>query len=230
MASLKENQNDFALNYGSSLFSKLMHVNKDNGFHYWEHEHTKGIPFVFAIADFHEALAMTFSSTSLINYLYGFKHEYNYDQNGNLVITPIKIPYHTKKSGVNIDSGFFFQKKTENISAILHTASGTLSKFDRIGKQCGFDQHNISMFRVVTKYNNEKNAVKPIEESYHVDENCDEKWSEGISIFHNPNALIPLPIEMFPLATHHVFKDGQIISQNCENHVYSSFTIIVKID
>jgi len=33
-----------------------------------------------------------------------------------------------------------------------------------------------------------------------------------VSIFHNPNALIPLKEELFPSVAHHYFKDKNILS------------------
>lgn len=55
------------------------------------------------------------------------------------------------------------------------------------------------MIRVVTSYNPEPNADKPLVFEYFVDENCEETWGEGILVYHNPNALIPLPRDFFPL-------------------------------
>jgi len=42
---------------------------------YWELDHVKNNALIFAIADFHDDHSMVFSSTALINYLYGYKHE-----------------------------------------------------------------------------------------------------------------------------------------------------------
>lgn len=59
---------------------------------------------------------------------------------------------------------------------VLPAASGTISKFDRIGKQCGFDTNNTIMKRIVTTYNPEPNADKPLVFEYFVDEKCEETW------------------------------------------------------
>ncbi len=223
----KEMENKLPLIYGSPLNTKLTHTTKDKGLHYWEYEHTKNIPFVIAIADFHDVFAMTMSTTALINYLYGLKHSHYYEKNGDLVIVTEKIESHIKEdTGVKIPSGFFFQPGTENISAIIHSASGTLSKFDRIGKQCGFDTNNTIMQRIVTVYNPEPNADKPLVVEYFVDENCEETWGEGVSVYHNPNALIPLPSDFLSSAAHHFLEGGKIVTENVKAHVYSSFTFL----
>lgn len=215
------------LNYGSQLYNKLSHTNKNTGLHYWQYAHTKGLPFIIAIADFHDIFAMNISTTALINYLYGLKHTSYHDEKGELVIETEEVKSYIKETGVEVPAGFFFQPNAENVSAIVHSASGTLSKFDRIGKQCGFDTSNTIMKRIVTMYNPEPNADKPLVFEYIVDENCDESWAEGISVYHNPNALVPLPADFFPSASHNYLIGGKIMTENVQNHVYSSYTILV---
>ena len=222
----KETANKLPLNYSSQLYTKLMHKNKNNDLHYWQYAHTKGKPFVIAIADFHDTFAMNISTTALINYLYGVQHSSYHDDNGELVIVTEKIQSYVKGNGKEVSPGYFFLPGAENISAIIHSASGTLSKFDRIGKQCGFDTSNTIMQRVVTVYNPEPNADKPLLLEYIVDETCNETWAEGISVYHNPNALHPLPVDFFPSASQNFFIDGKIMTENAQNHVYSSYTYL----
>ncbi|GFP77436.1 glycosaminoglycan attachment protein [Clostridium fungisolvens] len=225
----EETKNKLPLIYGSPLYSKLNHTTKDRSLHYWQYDHTRDIPFVIAIADFHDVLAMNMSTTALINYLYGLKHSHYYDENGNLVVVGEKIKSHIKEStGVKIPSGFFFQPGAENVSAIIHSASGTISKFDRMGKQSGFDTNNTIMIRVSTVYNSEPNADKPLVFENLVDENCEETWGEGISVYHNPNAVIPLPRDFFPSAAQHFLKDGKIVTVNSDAHVYSSYNLLIS--
>ena len=215
--------NKMPIRYGSALYSKIRHVDKNNGKHYWEFEHIKDNPFVIAIADFHEDLAMMWTTTALITYLYGYKYSSKYDEYGNLIILPEKIEKHVYGDKC-IESGLFFQKGSEHISAILFSASGTLSKFNRIGKQCGFDKSDIKMVRNVMCYNPAPNASKPIQLCYEVSEDNSEAWGEGITVFHNPNAVKPLPKDFFSTVTQDYFIDGYIYSDMPYPHVYSSFT------
>ena len=131
----KKDDDAMAIKFGSPLFSK---INKK----YWDLDHLKGIPFVIAIADFHEDYLMTWSHSSLIKYLYGYDHKYYYSKKGELIITPKKIESHIHGSK-NIPPGFFKQPDTENISGILFSSSGTISKFSRMGIQSGFGVKNI---------------------------------------------------------------------------------------
>jgi len=225
MGSLKDikevHKNEMPIKFGSPLYTKLKKE-------YWELPHVKGNPLVFAIADFHDDQSMIWSSTALINYLYGVEHEFYYDENNQLIIIPIEIGSH-RSEDKEIPSGFFFQPHSENVSAILSSASGTISKFNRIGRQAGFSDPSIKMIRMGTCHDHDPNASVPKLFSYQVDENTEETWAEGLSMFHNPNALYPVPRELFPTIAHHEFKNGQIVSQLPEFHPYASLTFNIRI-
>lgn len=78
---------ELPIKFGSSLFSKL----KKN---YWELEHCKEMPLVVAIEAFHDSESLSYSSSSLIQYLYGEEERLVVDENGNEVIQ--------KKKSINI--------------------------------------------------------------------------------------------------------------------------------
>ena len=223
-------KNDMPLMWGSSLISKLNHEVKRNPLdkndktkiHYWELDYLKDKPFIIAIQDFHDDYCMTWSQNSLIEYLYGYRHQALYI-NEKLKIIPQKIISFDKK-GKAIPAGFFFQPLAENVSVIIATPLGTLSKFNRLGKQAGFDIYNSMMLRVGLCHRNDSNATKPNFFQYFVNENSHETWVEGISVFHNPNALHPLNKNFFPNAAHHHFNNGQIISTMPEFLPYNSYT------
>lgn len=211
-----EHENAMPIRFGSPLFSKLKKE-------YWNLPQIKGRPLIFAIADFHDDYSMTWSSIALINYLYGVKHDYHHDVNGRLIISPMGIEKHVL-GGKEIPSGFFFQPNVENVSAVMFSASGTISKFNRMGRQAGFKHPNVRMIRHGTCHNHDEDASLPNMFSYEVDETSSETWAEGISLFHNPNAKFPVPSELFPSAAHHRFVDGNIVSMLPEFYPYSSVT------
>ena len=216
-----EHENAMPIRFGSPLFTKLQK-------RYWELPQIENSPLVFAIADFHDDQSMTWSSTALINYLYGVKHDFHYDNSGKLVISPIQIEKHVL-DGKEIPSGFFFQPDTENVSAVLFSASGTISKFNRMGRQAGFVHPDVRMIRFGSCHNHDENASLPNTFMYEVDESSSETWAEGISMFHNPNAKHPVPVELFPSAAHHSFSDGNVISFLPEFYPYSSMTWNLKV-
>ena len=218
---IKKTMDEMPIKFGSPLFTKLKKE-------YWKLDHVAGNPLVIAIADFHDNQSMTWSGTALINYLYGVRHEFSKDEEGNLIISPLKIETHQVGSKV-IPSGYFFQPDAENISAILYTAGGTISKFNRMGKQAGFGSASVIMQRMGTHHDHDPNASLPKMFSYEVNEQCEETWGEGVSMYHNPNALHPVPRELFPSIAHHRFEDGQIVSVLPEFHTYASQTLMLNV-
>ncbi len=216
----KDIYDSMPIRFGSPLYSKLQKK-------YWELEHVKNIPLVFAIADFHDDMSMLWSSSSLIFYLYGYRYEHYYDEDKKLVIKPVKIEKHTA-GDKEIPSGFFFQPNAENVSAVVTSSIGTISKFNRLGRQAGFKSDNVKMMRVGTYHDHDPNASTPKKFNYIVDETCNEMWAEGLSMYHNPNAANPVPEELFPSIAHHHFRDEQIVSSLPDFHPYESFTINMR--
>lgn len=207
------------IRFGSALYSKLNRKTK-----YWDLKHVKGHPLVFAVADFHEEQSMTWTSPALLEYLYGVTHEFIFDDAGQLVITPLKIETHEYQGKV-IPSGYFLQPEAENVSAVLFSSSGTISKFNRMGRLAGFGLLNQRIFRRGVKHCHDPNATLPTLFSHEVQQGIvTETWAEGLSMFHNPNAKHPVDPNLFPGIAHHWLRNGQIESLLPEFHVYNSFT------
>lgn len=143
------------IRFGSALYSKLNRTKP-----YWELDHVKGHPLVFAVADFHEDQSMTWTSPALLEYLYGVTHDFTFDNAGQLVISPLKIESH-EYNGKVIPSGFFLQPGAENISAVLFSASGTISKFNRMGKLASFGLPNQVITRFGVRHDHNPNASLP---------------------------------------------------------------------
>lgn len=170
-------------------------------------------------------MSMTWSYNALIDYLYGYKYEHSFDEKGELIITPVKIENYKKKNGTEIPSGFFFQPEAENVSAVIFSSCGTLSKFNRMGKQAKMGSDVPILVRTGAFYNHKPNADKPNMVRYIVDENSQETWSEGVVIFHNPNAKIPLNPAFFDdRVAQTFFEDENIYSVMPKIFPYNSFT------
>jgi len=127
-----------------------------------------------------------------------------------------------------IPSGYFLQPDTENISAILFSPMGTISKFNRIGRQAGFGLDNITMIRFGTHHDHEPDATVPKIFKYKVTTDSNETWAEGLTMYHNPNAKHTVSAELFPSIAHLYFENDQIISRIPEFHPYTSTTIDIK--
>lgn len=225
-------KNEMPLLWSSALFNKLEHKSINKGClekkHYWEKEGLEGKPFVIAVQDFHKEFSMTWSNNSLCELLYGIRYTANVEED-NLNIQPHKIDPYKKSNGTEIPSGFFFsQPNAKYLSAVIANPLGTLPKFNRIGKERGFDEFDTTMLFQGLCYNHKKNAIKPNSFEYFVTEGRKEEWGHGVVIYHNPNCLFPLDEDFFPRACHCHFKNGLIESKTPPFHPFSSITTFIR--
>jgi hypothetical protein len=132
-----------------------------------------------------------------------------------------------KKNNVEIPP-LFLDDLYKHVSAVLFSPCGTISKFNRMGVQAGYGDSIFTLFQVKMCYNHLKNAVFPNVFFNIIDENSHETWADGIQIFHNPKAAIPLNPLLFPHAGHHFYKDGLLFSELPPNSIISSTTWNIK--
>jgi hypothetical protein len=212
------------IKYGSALSSKLARA-------YWKMEHVKGKALALAIQDFHAPMSMITSRAALPIYLYGFDHSSVLDRNGKRITTPKKILEHRWGNKV-IPSGFFFLPEASNISAVIFSNSGNISKFSRMGLLAGFGSPRIRLTRDGCATNRSPNAMAPTKFSFDVNApSYKETWVEGLDVFHNPKAIHPLEEHLLPGAAHHRLQsDGQILSSLPNWHPVGSFTTITLAD
>jgi hypothetical protein len=123
-------------------------------------------------------------------------------------------------------SGFFNFPKAENVSAVIVNPQGTLPKFNRLGYLAEFGNRRVRMTREGTAQAGPRAFVRNVHEPGY-----DESWVEGMVVFHNPNALIELPPEMLPGASHEFLAaDGSITSLVPDFHPLFSRTAIWVAD
>lgn len=211
------------LKFGSVLKTKL--DKKHQGKKYWELPHVVGHPFVIAVQDFHGPQSMSWSSSSLVEYLYGIRQVERIKDDGTNEIVSEQVKSYRKANGEEIPAGFFLQPNTENISAVLANSEGTLSKFNRIGFLAGFSDRSIRMIRAGHCYQDSLTAQEFVSEVHSSD--YSETWCEGVSIYHNPRAINPLSPAMIPGGAHHSSRNGRILSQMPHFHPVGSLTCIV---
>ncbi len=180
---------------------------------YWEKPHINGNPVVFAIADFHRPFAMVHSQTALTTYLYGRRFDAVLrDFRGNLIPASVPVTEHVWGQK-RVPSGFFYLPEAENVSAVISSREATLSKFNRIGLKAGFGSPRVRMIREGTRYVPDRNRREP--EHVRVSVNSRryrERWEDGLEVYHNPNANIPLDPRVFPTAMHHTLEGDDLSS------------------
>lgn len=219
-AELKEYQNEeLPIRFGGPLFSKLQKK-------YWEQDHCKDIPFVIAIEAFHDQGSLGFSDSSLMQFLYGFRQKGHWTSDGELILEDDQVLDHKVGKKV-VPSGFFYQPETTNISAVIFTNSGTNAKFQRMGYQHGIECDKLTIKRTGFCLNPEPSAMDSSYFSYCMSSPpFVETWGQGLVVFHNPNAVNPLPLRFFPNAVEGFMKDGKYRSELESWHPITSSTFI----
>lgn len=195
--------------------------------HYWDLEHVRGHPLVFAVADFSAPASMLWTHNALPLFLYGYEYDWHKDEQGKLIIEPKKIQKHVYKDR-EIPSAFFSWEDADNVSAVLFSNCGTISKFNRIGKIAGFGSPKVRMVRFGEAQRHDPNSDVPNRFKFEVhDPAYRETWAESVSIFHNPRAKFPLNPDHFPGAAHHFLDEhGMVRTFMGEFHQFWSVTKI----
>jgi hypothetical protein len=93
-----------------------------------------------------------------------------------------------------------------------------------------FGDPNIALTRIGTCYDHNPNASMPkMFEIKITPDTCKETWAEGLIMYHNPNAKIPVDSALFPSIAHCYFEDGQLISYLPDFHPFGSLTVMSEL-
>lgn len=190
---------------------------------YWSLDHARDLPFVLAVQDFHAPGTMTQIAHALREYLFGVRLR---EVDGLRTIE--RLTEHRYGELVE-PSGFFFQDGAENVSAVIANPQGTLSKFNRLGYVAEFGERSLKMFKRGQRIasDGEGNRHLPFEQHVH-DSAFTELWAEGMVVFHNPRARVPLDRDLIPTAAHEYLReDGMILTSHPPFHPIHSETLIV---
>lgn len=211
--------NAYPIRLGSPLYSKLRRE-------YWNEPAVAGRPFLLGLGDLSEWGPGT--GAALPMYLYGIHSYWGATEDGVVHIVVEDIERH-RAGKKEIPSGFFRQEGSEHISAVMFSSTGTPSKFNRIGHQGAHREPAVTLLHTGLRYNHEDGARGPVAFIYDVGERRpQEPWGEGVSIYHNPFALLKLPLGVFPHAAEHQFVGGVLQSDMPAFHPLASKTIVVQ--
>jgi hypothetical protein len=220
------------MKFGSSLTSKLNKKDSE-GRSYWERGDAAKIPFVIGIADFHipggdgEVGSMTYTQSALWPYLYGHRVSYEI-VDGQLVTKAQKGEDHVFGEKL-VPTGFFDLPRAENISGVLFSNAGTLSKFDRMGVGAGFGDPNHRYFRMGVRLDPDPNTVHGVRFMEEIEVNHDERWGDELQFFHNPKAKNPMPRYALPGVTEHFFRDAVPRTYSYGEPVLGSRTMLMHL-
>jgi len=214
----------YIIRMGSVLYSKLCKK-------YWELDWVKDKPLVLAITPAHNYLANFLPDAKIIEYLYGLSHKGELNESGELILKSIeKIESHSFEKK-EIPSNFFSLPDTENISAVIFTNNADLHKFNRMGYQNGLSDECIIMERAGLAFDWTPNSPgKEFGQSIKPGD-IQEDWNESVTIFHNPNAKIPLDMDLFEnIRQVYLNDEGRFDGPMPEFFVFHSKTIPVLIE
>lgn len=212
-------KHELPIRLGSPLFTKLQK-------NYARDQSLAGLPFVLGLECFVNSDSMFHSESPLGGYLYGIHSTPGRDPDGTLSVHHETITEH-RVGAKTIPSGFFNQPGAEQISAVLFSNSGTSGKFTRMGYQRGIAADRLWVGRYGYRADPAPDASGPHFFVEEVGERA-ERWSEGLVVFHNPNATHPLPDRLLSeVAINYALIDGQIRHTNTPFHVFTSQTLIV---
>ena len=202
------------LEYSSALTTKLKK-------RYWNKKYIKNKPLLLAIENFSDSFELIGGINVLCDYLYGIEPD-----SSRKTFKVHKGENVRKPNGATVETGFFNLPETENISAIISTSQGTLSKFNRIGIYKGYAPRDIRCLQFTAEYNRAPDATlpKPVVRIVSPGENA-ETWGEGITVFHNPNAKNKFPKELFEEAAHVELKGEYLISNIPDYFSFNSITM-----
>lgn len=212
-----EMANYIAIKFANVLYRKLQKC-------YWELDHVKGKQLILAVADFRKPEGVHYSAKFLQEYLYGQRQAREGD---TYVYTPIQEHVYKNRKK---PSGFFTLPDSENISAVLFSDGGTISKFNRMGKLAGFGSQDVNIVRFGQRYETSKSQEATDFRLIVESPGYSETWSEGIYIFHNPRAKYPLAPELFPDAGHVFLANGQYAITVSDRFPTWSKTIILSAE
>jgi hypothetical protein len=189
---------------------------------YWEKPHCKGLPLVIAIEAFHDSQAIFLSHVGFQTYLYGRALVEPRIIKGRLAANVSSITTHTV-GPKTIPSHFFGQPEAEHISAVIFSNTGTGGKFTRMGYPRFGHAATTGVVRVGALRNPHPEVRHASLFMYDLRAPLlHEKWSDGMVVMHNPNAAVPLPLDVFEGV-------AQVWGHECnedlpDRHIYVSHT------
>lgn len=211
-----------AVRFAKTLRSKLQRA-------YEKLPHVRGSPYALALADFHGPSSMVWSREALPTYLYG--------QLPVILDGPAEKSASMQRLGhlrdhPHIPAGLFSDESMKDLSAVIFSNAGTISKFNRMGFLAGFRLPGMTMRRAGILFDRRPGVLEPIDFDFDILSSDyaklwpgGEAWCQELEVFHNPLASAPLSFDLIPGATHWFKRDGEVVCETIwKNFVLASIT------
>jgi hypothetical protein len=210
--------NGLAIRFGTPLGNKLRKQ-------YWTLPHVAGRALVIAIADFAQAGPVRWTEQGLRRYLYG--HDFIMTSKMGEPLKGETTRVKTHRYGTKtIPSGFFSIPTGENISAVVFSNEGTIDKFHRKAFDPEIDRsYRLLRHGLCPDPRPESPVPQPFVDIVGL---VDERWSEGLVTFHNPNAVHPISTSFFYDTMQWWWRDGEFEVRRPSFHPFNSATIVCE--
>lgn len=159
-----------------------------------------GIPIILMVAPFFEPGSVFYPDEALVDCIYGVNET---------------------------TTGFFSFPNAESISAVMYCNAFTVPRFFRLATPLD-DAAKMAAIREGLYYAVHSDGELSIREfQYRVGSPSSPKetWSEGVTLFLNPNALIPVPQKLLPSTSTFSVQDGYLIR---EVHGFHPLTSLMR--
>jgi len=205
----KLKENDEFLNFASVRILNAINSKHKKYFNtYSKFKHVEGNPFVVAVAPFEQNMFFIQNNEAINRVLYGQGID---KDNG---FSEVEVPFALKNETVSLDLGIFTNDKYKEISAIIFSTMGTLSK--------AITQTSMNRDIRSSRYHERKGLIVEVKEN----DKHFETHLDGLQIHHNPYAINKLPKGAFDRyeVTHYYYD---IESKSVDNQ-QKSYTIISR--
>ena len=157
-----------------------------------------GKPIVLMVAPFFEAGSVFYPDEALVDCIYGINEKTN---------------------------GFFSLPNSETISAIIYCNAFTVPRFFRLATPLNATAELIAIRQGQYYAVGSDGELSILEYQYRVGSvsSPKESWSEGVTLFLNPNALIPVSQEILPNTSFFSVQDGYLVREVHGFHPLNSF-------
>jgi hypothetical protein len=189
---------EFPTRMGNILRKKLAH-----GYH--ELPQCQNKPLVFMVAPFFEAGSVFYTDDALMYPLFG-----------------------AADPALEKVDPFFRRPNAESVSAVIYCNQFTVSRFFRLTTNFNI-RDTPRVIRHGTCYRAHKNLDYSLSDFRYIVGSAGapkESWADGVTVFENPHALVPLPRHALPCSSHISVREGHVYREVRGFHPVVSFTQI----
>ncbi|MEZ4311910.1 MAG: hypothetical protein R3F14_28110 [Polyangiaceae bacterium] len=211
-------RNEFPLRMGRLLTGKRQK-------RYWALPQCHGLPLVIIVSPLFEAGSVWYTDDALATYLYGLEEYTGLVEHNGSWVRSIPVEHHTYK-GRSITSNFFGQPDSEHVSAVIYANSFTVPKFLRISIQSGAETGTWARRKGTAIVPISETAAQLADFEYVIGspDAPHETWAQGVTVFFNPRARVPLRDDLLACTSAFKLEGGSIVREVYDFHPLATLT------